>query len=226
MGKSNCRTGTILAGAHRARLLWQSDRMMNQHTLRDAFSVYLEEMERCEKAAAYWALLHLCVTMPDVCASVDADLHSRKRGRYVEWCRRHFRSAPTMTAGDRYQMRNAVLHEGSTLPTNRSQQPDEHTQYRSFSFVQPGATNFEVHQNVSPDGTNVTIDVKVLATETREAMEHWMTETCADAPRIAQVRSNLTRLARKQVKQSVVQRNGFGGVPQFAIVQHITTSST
>jgi hypothetical protein len=102
-------------------------------------------------------------------------------------------------------MRNAVLHEGTTLPTNRAADPRQHTQYGSFSFVEPGAVNVEVHQNISPDGTNLTINVKTLADETRTAMEHWCKAVEKDAVLNARVEQNLPRLVRQQQKQSFVQ---------------------
>jgi hypothetical protein len=39
--------------------------------LEQAFSVYFTEMESCENAGCYWALLHLAVILPDVCGAFE-----------------------------------------------------------------------------------------------------------------------------------------------------------
>jgi hypothetical protein len=147
--------------------------MKSADELRKAFAVYYTEMDRCEAAGALWALLHLAIVLPDICAALKAVPTAKVGSRYVDWCEAHFPNDPRLTAGDRFQMRNAVLHEGTTLPTNRAADARQRTRYSSFSFVEPGAVNVEVHQNISPDGTNVTINVKALADETRKAMDHW-----------------------------------------------------
>jgi hypothetical protein len=117
------------------------------------------------------------------------------------------------------------MHEGTTLPTNRAADPRHHTQYASFSFVEPGAVDVEVHQNISPDGTNLTINVQALTNETRMAMDHWFKAVETDAVLNANVEQNLPRLARQQQKQSFVRTPTPTGTPISTHI-HITTSST
>jgi hypothetical protein len=57
--------------------------------LRNDFALYVEEIERCEKAKCYWALLHVLLTLPDVCATLETDSTSKKPSvgdRYIAWC--------------------------------------------------------------------------------------------------------------------------------------------
>ena len=171
--------------------------------LKRAFEVYLVEMQRCEEAKTYWALLHMLLALPDICAALE-EPGAGQAERYVRWCKAHFDDNPILTPGDRYQIRNAVLHEGSTLPTNRSTVAAKRTQYSSFSFVEPGATRGSIHQNVSPGGENLTLDVRQLAIETRNAMERWFASLQHDPGRNARVEENLPRLARFQTKVSQV----------------------
>ena len=200
--------------------------MKTRDELKAAFGVYYLEMDKCEAAGAYWALLHLAVVLPDICAALESDPSVKIGARYIDWCAAHFPSNPRLTAGDRYQMRNAVLHEGTTLPTNRAADKRQQTQFASFSFVEPGAVDVEVHQNISPDGTNVTLNVKVLADETRKAMEHWFDALQNDPALNARVDQNLPRVARQQPKQSVVPTATPDGRISFTTQMHITTSST
>jgi len=194
--------------------------------LTNAFGVYYSEMDRCEQAGAYWALLHLALVLPDICGALESDPKAKVGARYIDWCAAHFPSNPRLTAGDRFQMRNAVLHEGTTLPTNRASHAKQQTQYSSFSFVERGAANVVVHQNVSPDGTNLTIDVKAFADETRQAMRHWFEGLQKHRILNARVEQNLPRLARLQQKKSEVPTPTSDG--RFFVVTHThpTTSST
>lgn len=194
--------------------------------LTNAFAVYYSETDRCEKAGAYWALLHLALVLPDICAALESDPKAKVGTHYIDWCVAHFPSNPRLTAGDRYQMRNAVLHEGTTLPTTRAADTSQHTQYSSFSFVEPGAANVEVHQNISPDGSNLTVNVKALADETRKAMRHWFETLEKHRVSNAHVAQNLSRVARLQQKKSEVPTPTPDGRVLVVTHTHPTTSGT
>jgi hypothetical protein len=199
--------------------------------LTKAFHVYYDEMSTCEMNGCYWALLHLLVSLPDICAGLEG----KKRGgtRYVDWCRDYFPQNPDVTPGDRYQMRNALLHEGTTLPAQPTPkaQKDQQTQYTSFSFVDPRHTKLPVHQNVTVDTTrginNLTVDVKSLADDTRSALRQWFEALQKDPVLNTLVEGNLTKLARVQQKISMVPvpPSAIGG-GKFQISTHVTTSST
>jgi len=53
-----------------------------------AFSLYFKEMDRCVAMGCYWALLHVLLALPDVCAALEAP-QATVRERYTEWCRRY-----------------------------------------------------------------------------------------------------------------------------------------
>ena len=97
--------------------------MKSVSDLRAAFAIYHSEMERCEKAGAFWALLHLVLTLPDICAALEEAPACSNPNRYVEWCDENFPQNRNITSGDRYQMRNAVLHQGSTLTESQTTNP-------------------------------------------------------------------------------------------------------
>jgi hypothetical protein len=204
-------------------------KMLTTDDLTAAFKVYYTEMERCEEAGCYWALLHLVLVLPDICARLESTDSTDVGKRYTRWCSQYLPSNASLTPDDRYQIRNAVLHEGSTLP-NKSQ-------YRSISFVEPGATRGEVHLNVSPDGDNLTLDVRQMAQEVRRGLDNWFASLQQDRTRNDLVERNLPRLARLQMKEShlpVTTRIGekienvmtSDGTPVIAVYRHPTTSST
>jgi len=55
--------------------------------LRKDFALYIEEIDRCEKAKCYWALMHVLLVLPDICATMENDRASKKEvgDRYVDW---------------------------------------------------------------------------------------------------------------------------------------------
>ncbi len=167
--------------------------------LEKAFGLYLDEIKRCEDAGLYWALLHLVVVLPDICGALEGA--PRVGERYVKWCAENFPCTSALTPGDLFQLRNAVLHEGTTLARQ--------TQYASFSFVEPGATQHQVHGLVARDTTrgkdNLALDMKKMADDMRDALRAWFEMIEADPARNAVVEVHLDRAARVQVKASEVQ---------------------
>jgi hypothetical protein len=76
--------------------------------LKAAFAVYFDEMDRCEGAATFWALLHIVLVLPDICAALERAPSDPVGDRYVGWCAANFLPNPVLTTGDRFQLRNAV----------------------------------------------------------------------------------------------------------------------
>ena len=159
-----------------AKPLKDYDPMKTRDELKAAFGVYYLEMDKCEAAGAYWALLHLAVVLPDICAALESDPSVKIGARYIDWCAAHFPSNPRLTDRGRYpDKRNAVLHEGRTLPINRAADKRQQTQFASFSFVEPGAVDVEVHPEHQPGRYECDTQRRrgALADETRKALEHW-----------------------------------------------------
>lgn len=148
--------------------------------------------------------------------------------RYTRWCRENMPSHPNVTPGDRYQMRNAVLHQGVTVPPNRAKDPNEQSHYSFFSFVDPKNFQGPIHQTVTggAKGGILNVNVAGLAGDTRQAMEAWFLRLQADTIQMAAVEANLPSLARVKPKIAQVQQtDSLGGIVVF---EHrgITTSST
>jgi hypothetical protein len=196
--------------------------MKSAPELETAFSMYFAEMDACEKQNTWWALLHILVALPDICAALDG--RSQGAQRYVDWCDENFPTDPVMMPGDRYQMRCALLHEGTTVP----EQGKKHgTQYTVFSFIDPRAST-TVHQLVEADttrhGSMCTVNIKGLADDTRKALRNWFWRVAGDAKRNAIVEANLPGIAMVKPKEMKVPPTTPGGTP--LIIRTWTTSSS
>ncbi len=134
--------------------------------LERAFATYFEEIERCRKGHCYWALLHLLVILPDICAALESNIGKATGARYIDWCNRYFSRDKRFTPEERYYVRCMLLHQGRTV-TGKGQ-------YGSYSFVQTGDTLHLRTQDFGPgQGINVTLVVSRMAEETVQAIRSW-----------------------------------------------------
>lgn len=172
--------------------------------LRNDFSLYLSEIEQCKSTKCYWALLHILLALPDVCASLECDPMSPTPvgDRYVKWCDTYFPPQPEVSGNDRYQMRNALLHAGSTTPHNLKS--THQTSYAHFSYVDPDTFDVTVHCTATSNGTVLNIHVSAMAEETKVALEKWFLALQGDSAKMVRVDSNLVQLTRIQGKQLFV----------------------
>jgi hypothetical protein len=163
--------------------------------LERAFRTYFEEMERCEKCKCYWALLHIIVALPDICAALESSSgDAGNGGPYRAWCKLNF-AEQYLSPDGRYGIRCALLHQGrTTLSRGR---------YLSYSYVQPSSSGSVVHNWVTPEERNITLDVGVMARETKEAMRRWFRrlQLPENAPLLANVERHLPHLAREKPKR-------------------------
>ncbi len=160
--------------------------------LEAAFLSYLEEMDRCLVGHSYWALVHLLVVLPDVCAALEAGDGETNGTRYQDWCRRYLPSK-FRSPEDRWDIRCKVLHQGRALPTRGA--------HRSYSFVLPGQP-ISIHDVVITGDQNIAVDIGELADEIKRGIHSWFadlqrSENSARARNVARHASSLARLKRK-----------------------------
>lgn len=201
--------------------------------LKSEFHVYFDEMDRCKLGTCHWALIHLLLAIPDICASLQRPPNSqpdRKVGsRYLDWCDAHMPKHPLVTSGDRYQMRNVVLHLGSstTEPARRKTSgkgpPKGQTQYDHFSFLTPGVIDKNVHHTTDAGGCILNIHPLALAAETEQAMLDWFARLQRRPDLMSNVEANLHLLVKEQNKSVPDMK---GGVTTMTTYNLGTTSST
>ena len=170
--------------------------------LRGDFALYVDEIDRCLETKCHWALLHVLLALPDVCAALEASPDTEVGDRYVDWCSKHLPASATVSGADRYQMRNSLLHAGSTTAHNLGKK--HHTGYTHFSYIDPDGFDVSVHNTTSPDGTILNVHVVQMAAETKQALENWFLALQSDSGRLSRVEQCLGRLARRQPKRVLV----------------------
>ena len=170
--------------------------------LRGDFALYVNEIDRCLETRCHWALLHVLLILPDVCAALEAGLVAEVGDRYVDWCSKYLPASATVSGADRYQMRNSLLHAGSTTAHNLGKK--HHTDYTHFSYIDPDGFDVSVHNTTSPDGAILNVHVIQMAAETKQALENWFLALQSDSATLSRVERSLRRLARRQPKRVLV----------------------
>jgi hypothetical protein len=87
---------------------------MTRQWFENTLKVYLDEIDRCVKGKCYWALLHVVLVLPDVCAAMETDGGATGGKEYRGWCERYL-ADHSISAEDWYQMRCIILHQGRTI---------------------------------------------------------------------------------------------------------------
>ena len=183
--------------------------MLKPGTLAERFVTYWEEMDRCRGQKTYWALLHMTVCLPDICAALESHNGESRGDLYVAWCDRHLPD-PYLTGAERWRMRCKVLHQGRATT-------DQAGRYTGFSFGQPAANGYEDHGRV--DGAVLSVDVGRLAAEVRAGVERWIQEVEGNpgAAAASYTERNLASLVRvAQVLVPVAAPTG--GPAAYAVV--------
>jgi len=167
---------------------------MTAADLERAFKTYFDEIGRCTASKCYWALLHLVVVLPDICAALESPTgDSGSGGPYRAWCKENF-AGGYLSAEDRYEIRCSLLHQGRTTVSRG--------RYASYSFVQPSPSGHITHNWVTNSERNITLDVGELARETISAMRTWFLKLLLpiNRTRLANVQRNLPALAHEKPK--------------------------
>jgi hypothetical protein len=167
--------------------------------LRGDFALYVNEIDRCLETKCYWALLHVLLALPDVCAALEASPGAEVGDRYVDWCSKHLPASATVSGADRYQMRNSLLHAGSATAENLGKK--YRTGYTHFSYIDPDAFDVSAHSTTSPDGLILNVHVVQMAADTKQALEDWFVALQSDSQRMSRVGQSLPRVARRQPKR-------------------------
>lgn len=161
--------------------------MMTKGDLRYRFSLYAEEAGRCKKSGCYWSLLHLLISLPDLCSALEVEVRADKDKnigeRYRNWCWKYIATAE-FDAMDWWDARNTVLYQSLTAPR-------ESRRYQGFIFSPPGGPG---HKLVDAGSTSLRLDVWSLSNEMLVAMERWFDALLEDPKTLACVEKSLPEL--------------------------------
>src|SRR5262249_5209836 len=158
--------------------------MLTLGDLRYRFGMYAEEAGRCKRSGCYWSLLHLVMSLPDICSALEledgADKDKNSEERYKNWCWKYLATLE-FNGTDWWDARDALLHQGLT-------NPGESARYQGFFFSAPGGPG---HKVLDPESNKLRLDVWSLANEMFAALEKWFDAVLEDPATLACVEKHL-----------------------------------
>ncbi len=180
---------------------------MTVEELKSAFSVYLHEIENCENAKCYFALLHIILTIPDICAGLESDPLGPKinmNERYTNWCTLNLSKNKNINADDLFQMRNALFHDGSSTAGNTGK--THQTKYIHFSYLDPDTFGIEFHGTTDPQNKILNVHIDQLVSDMKKGLEKWFGEVASNLIKSSYVQANIHLLIRKQKKEIIIPK--------------------
>lgn len=159
--------------------------------LEQAFQLYFMEMTECGISGRFFALLHVIVALPDVCAALEQPF-SPVLERYEGWLQKYHRHE-LLSPVEFYDLRCKLLHQAQAVGRGRGR-------YKTYSF--PIHPDISLHRAVVESEDNITLDPRQMAVDMRRAIEAWFTDLrrSENAARLQVVRGNLSLLVRLQFK--------------------------
>lgn len=153
----------------------------------------LREIERALSAQLWYAAIVLTVTLPDICASLEARPNARpdgQRARYKSWYNKHASAMLGLSADDCWNLRCGVVHEG------RYSHKGMKGNYERVAFTLPDGAG--VHNIVlqTPSYKVLSLHLPIFCQEMMDGVRVWFEKKRNDPvvqvnlERLVQVRPN------------------------------------
>ena len=141
--------------------------MLTKGELSNALEVYWQDAARCFNSKAFWCLLHVTVSLPDVCAALESPAGNATPQRYKNWCAKYF-AQPALNGKERYKIRCKVLHQGRARPSSPGR-------YTMFAFGQPHSSGAVDHLRVVALRCTLMLVscIKKPVRQLKSGSEHW-----------------------------------------------------
>ena len=113
----------------------------------------------------YYLALQSCLSLPDICASLDSEDGRTTGAKYAKWYDENVNGNSYLSGKDCYMFRCSALHQGHTQNKN--------SRFSRIIFVEPNPSFF-MHNNIINGALN--IDINVFCNSILEAVEKWIPE--------------------------------------------------
>jgi hypothetical protein len=171
----------------------------------DPLEYILRDIGLALNGKLFYLALHLSLSVPDICASLEADLDPKKpwRGvedRYIEWCSKHLEPHfKWFIASDCWALRGGVVHQGKLFGHPKAR-------YDRIMFTLPGPITIGELLSQNNGGTTqsvLSIDLGVFCDRMITAAKSWYSQM-KDDPIVIQNLPNLVRLRPEGLAPHIV----------------------
>jgi hypothetical protein len=153
----------------------------------------LAEIQRALNAKLYYLAVALSLTLPDICAALEAANGDTSGSKYKNWYNRYLASTyRNITAEDCWSLRCGVLHQGRF--------GHGRMQYARVIFTIPGHGP-RLHNNIMNDALN--LDAVQFCQDVTNAVRTWYCEKSKDTNVVANL-PNLMRYRTNGIEPYIV----------------------
>ncbi|MFY9264355.1 MAG: hypothetical protein WAO61_02865 [Solirubrobacterales bacterium] len=131
---------------------------------------YFDQVRAAANSDLYFLALGGALTIPDMCAAMEANDGRSTGGRYKAWFQKHVSpkyvaaGMPSLSGEDAWGFRCSFLHQGRLQP--------HHGVYRRVLFVEPRDSGIVLHNNVINDALN--LDAGRFVLDVVESADAWI----------------------------------------------------
>jgi hypothetical protein len=123
----------------------------------------LSQIGAATQAGLSFVSLFTALSIPDICAALEAPDGEANGKRYAEWYDRNVATGPA-NGQDIYYFRCSLLHQGRMA--------NPHSSFSRIIFIEPGATTNVFHNCIVRDA--LLIDVRLFVADIITAAERWL----------------------------------------------------
>ncbi len=170
--------------------------VLTRRQLTAPLQIYFDEIEKCFWAGCYWALLHLIVVLPDVCAALESENGMASGIAYKRWCARYTHQS-ALSPEEWYDIRCAILHEGRTRGRREE---------KLYRFIECDPTK-KLHR--TGDAKTMSFETYALAQEMSLAVRRWIKALARErgrTPRSRNVQRNIASLVHWERTEQQVDK--------------------
>ena len=143
---------------------------------------YLDSIKLSLETNNYFSAIAIALTLPDICASIEAEDNKTSRDKYCRWFNKYLVDKYTIFSTDRnivvfsakecYATRCSFLHQGTHITEHQDIISKEKNAVKSVNFM-----NDTIFKGYIRLGDEITIDVKSFCQNMIIAVEQWILET-------------------------------------------------
>ena len=136
----------------------------------------LKEIEVALNSKLYLIALQTCLTLPDICGSIQSDSGKTTKNKYLHWYDEYVRPNVDLLlqSSDCYLFRCSMLHQGSTFSSPKKNQVASYTR---IIFIGPDDQRITIHNctliDESKDDKTLIIDLHTFCLGMISSVRKW-----------------------------------------------------
>ncbi|OTG58860.1 hypothetical protein B9T36_11015 [Acinetobacter sp. ANC 4204] len=142
---------------------------------------YLDSIKLSIETNNYFGAIALALTLPDICASIEAQNNKTNQHKYCRWFDKYLLNKYTIfstdgnivvfSAKECYATRCSFLHQGTHITEHQDIISEEKNAVKSVNFM-----NDTIFKGYIRLGDEITLDVKIFCQNMIIAVEQWILE--------------------------------------------------